>query len=64
MNVPGVLNSKRNFECKSREVFLKHTCAVNILKTRPFTESKHGEKAFVSKIKIKISYWVKCDGLG
>lgn len=64
INVPGVLSSKRNSECKSREVFFfENTRAVNILKTRPFTESKHGEKAFVSKIKIKISYWVKCNGL-
>ena len=63
INVPNVLNSERNFECKSREdVFLKHTFAMNIFKTRPFIESKH--RAFVSKIKIKISYWDKCNGLG
>lgn len=63
--MPNVLNSERSFEYKSREeIFLKQTFAMNIFKTRSFTELEHREKAFVSKIKIIISYWVKCNGLG
>lgn len=56
---------KTLFKCKKKKrIFLKHTCAMNIFKTRPLTESEHREKAFVSKSKINISHWVKCSGLG
>lgn len=44
-----VLKSEKNsLNVKEKTIFfLKHTCAMNIFKTRPFTESEHRDKTFV-----------------
>lgn len=51
INIPNVLNSGRNFGCRSREeVFFKHTFAVSVFKTTPFTKLERREKLLFPKL--------------